>query len=68
LATKLAEIKRAQELDPLSLPIKLALGWFLSDAGQLDQSIEQFRRTLEMDPNIWYPHQGRNIDDEGVKR
>jgi lipoprotein NlpI len=54
-------------LDPLSLPINMTLGWLLSDAGQVDQSIEQFRRTLEMDPNIRYTNQGRDIDDEGVK-
>ncbi len=52
----LAEIRRAQELDPLSLPINMTLGWMLNDAGQVDQSIEQFRRTLEMDPNFIIAH------------
>src|SRR5712692_2017299 len=52
----LAQTRRAQELDPLSLPINMSLGWMLSDARQLDQSIEQFRKTLEMDPNFVLAH------------
>jgi serine/threonine protein kinase/tetratricopeptide (TPR) repeat protein len=52
----LAEIRRAQEMDPLSLPINMTLGWLLSDAGQVDQGIEQLRKTLEMDPNFMIAH------------
>src|SRR5260370_27216959 len=51
-----AEIRRAQEMDPLSLPINMALGWMLIYAHQVDQSIEQLRKTLEMDPNFMTAH------------
>src|SRR5437667_9538996 len=52
----LAEIRRAQELDPLSLPISMTLGWLLCDAGRTDEGIEQLRKTLEMDPAFVVAH------------
>ena len=52
----LAKIRRAQELDPLSLPINMTLGWVLLNARQYDQSAEQLRKTLEMDPNFLLAH------------
>ncbi|MFN2532888.1 MAG: protein kinase [Pyrinomonadaceae bacterium] len=52
----LAEIRRAHELDPLSLPINMTLGWMLNDANQLDAGIEQLRKTIEMDPNFVLAH------------
>jgi eukaryotic-like serine/threonine-protein kinase len=52
----LAQIRRAQELDPLSLPINMTLGWVLLNARQYDQSVEQLRKTLEMDPNFILAH------------
>jgi TolB-like protein/Tfp pilus assembly protein PilF len=52
----LAQIRRAQELDPLSLPINMTLGWILLTARQNDQSVEQLRKTLEMDPNFVLTH------------
>jgi TolB-like protein/predicted Zn-dependent protease len=52
----LAEIRRAQELDPLSLPINMTLGWLLCDAGQVDEGIEQLRKTIEMDPSFIIAH------------
>src|SRR5437660_1787762 len=39
----LAEIKRAQELDPLSLPINMTVGWLLCGANGTDEGIEQLR-------------------------
>jgi TolB-like protein/DNA-binding winged helix-turn-helix (wHTH) protein/Tfp pilus assembly protein PilF len=47
----LAEIKRAQELDPLSLIVNDVVGWIQYEARQYPQAIEQYRSTLEMDPN-----------------
>lgn len=47
----LREIKRAQELDPLSLPINTNYGWLYYLARRYDEAIEQYRRTLELDPN-----------------
>ncbi|MBI1803429.1 MAG: protein kinase [Ignavibacteria bacterium] len=48
----LSEIKKAQELDPLSLAINTGLGHVLYLSRHYDQAIEQYRRTLEMDPNF----------------
>lgn len=45
-------IKRAQDLDPLSLIINAALGRLLHFAGHYDQAIQQYRKTLELDPNF----------------
>jgi len=52
----LAEIRRAQELDPLSLPINMTLGWCLCDAHQMDEGIDQLRKTIEMDPGFLVAH------------
>jgi len=52
----LAEIRRAQELDPLSLPINMTLGWCLCDARQMDEGIDQLRKTIEMDPGFVVAH------------
>jgi TolB-like protein/Tfp pilus assembly protein PilF len=46
-----AEIKRAQELDPLSLIISDVVGWIYYEGRQYEQAIEQYRKTLEMDSN-----------------
>ena len=48
----LAELKRAQELDPLSLIINASLGEALDNLGRYDEAIEQLRETLELDPNF----------------
>ena len=49
----LAEIKRAQELDPLSLIINTDIGSTLFDSGDYDLAINQLRSTLELDPSFW---------------
>jgi TolB-like protein/Flp pilus assembly protein TadD len=43
------ELERAQQLDPLSLPINTDLGQSFFFAGQYDRAIEQSLKTLEMD-------------------
>jgi len=48
----LAEIRRAQELDPLSFIINTQLGWILVIARQPDAAIAQLRRTIEMAPRF----------------
>jgi TolB-like protein/DNA-binding winged helix-turn-helix (wHTH) protein len=48
----LAERKRAQELEPLSLIINAELGMAFYYARDYDQAIEQFQRTLELDQNF----------------
>ena len=52
----LAEVRRAQELDPLSLPINMTVGWLLCDAQRTDEGIDQLRKTLEMDPAFVVAH------------
>jgi len=46
----IAEMTRAQELDPLSLAINAQLGFLFYLARRYDQAIEQCQRTLEMEP------------------
>lgn len=50
------EIQRALQLDPLSLPINANVGHRLYLERQYDQAIEQFRKTLEMDPSFRLVH------------
>jgi tetratricopeptide (TPR) repeat protein len=52
----LAEIFRAQELDPLSLNIMADAGWFLFYARRTDESIAKLHEVLEMDPNFTLGH------------
>ena len=52
----IAEGKRAQELDPLSLIINADLGYDYIYARQYDKAIEQLRKTTEMDQSFYYAH------------
>jgi len=52
----LAEMKRAYELNPLSIRISTGLADMLAFAHahrQYDQAIEQFRKTIELEPAQW---------------
>ncbi len=51
------EVKRAQELDPLSLIINANLAWPLLYARHYDESLEQARKALELDPNFEPTHE-----------
>jgi len=48
----LAEMKRTESLDPLSLVINADLAELLALAHYYDESIEQSRKTIEMDPSF----------------
>jgi DNA-binding winged helix-turn-helix (wHTH) protein/TolB-like protein/Flp pilus assembly protein TadD len=50
----IAELKRAQELDPLSLVMNEDLGVAYYHARNFDQAIEQQHKTLELDPNYFF--------------
>jgi TolB-like protein/DNA-binding winged helix-turn-helix (wHTH) protein/lipopolysaccharide biosynthesis regulator YciM len=52
----LEQIKKARELDPLSISINSSLGWRLYLARQYDRSITQLRDTLELDPSYEWAH------------
>jgi tetratricopeptide (TPR) repeat protein len=48
----LVEIKKAQELDPFSIIINSTLAWVNYHARNYDFAIEQYKKTLEMDPRF----------------
>jgi TolB-like protein/Tfp pilus assembly protein PilF len=50
----IAEMKRAQELDPLSLIINANLGQAYIYAHRIDEAIAQLRKTVEMDGGFYY--------------
>jgi eukaryotic-like serine/threonine-protein kinase len=52
----LAEIKRGQQLDPLSLIINTVVGWILYFQRRLEVAIGQFKKAIELDPNFWVAH------------
>lgn len=69
----LAEIKKAEELDPLNIAIIGDTGNALLGAGKYDEAIAQFRKAREIDPNFtysanlgaWYVDKGKY--EEGIK-
>jgi tetratricopeptide (TPR) repeat protein len=69
-----AEARRALEVDPLSLPVNQMLGLVLRRAGRYDEAIEQYRRTLELDPgyamaveNIGQAYAGKGLAQQAVE-
>jgi TolB-like protein/Tfp pilus assembly protein PilF/DNA-binding winged helix-turn-helix (wHTH) protein len=52
----LAEMRKAQSLDPLSLVINADLAELLAIAHSYDESIQQSKRTIELDPNFGLAH------------
>ena len=52
----IAEARRAAELDPLSLPANMNLGWQYYWARNYDLAVEHLRKTLEMDRNFEQGH------------
>ena len=52
----IAEMRKAQNLDPLSLIINADLAEVLVLAHSYDESIQQSRKTIEMDPNFALAH------------
>ena len=47
----LAETRRAQQLDPLSIATRITVGWTFYYARRYDQAIEQCGKILELEPN-----------------
>jgi TolB-like protein/tRNA A-37 threonylcarbamoyl transferase component Bud32/Tfp pilus assembly protein PilF len=52
----LAEIRRAQELDPLSSAINVELAWLLFISRQNEQAIEQCRKMIDVEPRLALAH------------
>jgi eukaryotic-like serine/threonine-protein kinase len=47
-----AEIKRAQQLDPLAVPVTRAVGWVLYFAGRYPDAAEELGKALAMNPDF----------------
>ncbi len=54
----ISEIRRAEELDPLSVIIVASSGWIHIHARRYDQAIAEFRKALELDPLCAPAHSG----------
>ena len=52
----IAEISKAEQLDPLSLIILTNFGTVLYWARQYDRALEQYRKTLSLSPDFWTAH------------
>jgi tetratricopeptide (TPR) repeat protein len=64
----LAEVRKAEQLDPLSAEVSDIAGWMLYAARRNDEAVIQLRKCLEIDPSYWpayyniaqvYEQQGR---------
>ena len=55
------EIKRAEELDPLSLVIINNLAEVYIDKGDLNSASRECQRMIDLDPNFWAAHQTLGI-------
>jgi serine/threonine-protein kinase len=56
LEESIQEMKRALELEPVSLVMNTFMGATFYYAGRYDEAIDQCRRTVEMDPNFAVAH------------
>ena len=52
----ISEIRKAQELDPVSLVKLTGVAQILLLSRRYDEAIEQCRKALEMDPNLGFAH------------
>ncbi|NIR50577.1 MAG: protein kinase [Phycisphaerae bacterium] len=52
----MAEIKLALELEPLSAPVNAAAAYFFYSMRLYDETIEQCRKTLELQPSFYAAH------------
>jgi serine/threonine-protein kinase len=69
----LAAIKRAQQLDPLSVPVNRAVGWVVYYSRRYDQAIEELRKALGMDPDflgarlvLWWALVAQGTHEEAI--
>jgi eukaryotic-like serine/threonine-protein kinase len=52
----LAELQRAQDLDPLSDTVDVVYGLNFEFSDQFDRAIEYSRKMIQADPNFWFGH------------
>ena len=62
------EVKKAQELEPLSLRVNSIVVGTLYRARQYDRAIEECKKTIEMDPSFIRAHRqlGMNYEQKGM--
>jgi TolB-like protein/Tfp pilus assembly protein PilF len=61
LEQSIHEAQRALTLDPLSIPIHNILGEMYMFNRDWERAIAQFQNTIEMDSNVWIPHENLGI-------
>jgi tetratricopeptide (TPR) repeat protein len=61
-------MKKALELDPLSLIINTAAGWVYMYSGQEEKAVKQVERILDMDPSFDFAHLISALVNERHKR
>jgi len=64
----LAEMKRAQALDPRSLIINMGVGWGFYQARRYDEAIQQYRSVVDMDPSFYLTHCTLGMAYEGKQQ
>lgn len=52
----LSKLKRAQQLEPLSLVVRVHLGWAYFYQNQYDRAIEEYQQALHLDSNFPWAH------------
>jgi len=69
----LVSIRRAQQLDPLAVPVNRAAGWVLYFARRYDQAVEELKKALAMDPEflgarlvLWWTWVAKGSCDEAI--
>jgi serine/threonine-protein kinase len=69
----LLEAKRAQQLDPLAVPVNRTVGWVLYFARRYDEAIEELRKTLAMNPEflgarlvLWWCYIAKGAYDQAL--
>jgi serine/threonine protein kinase len=69
----LLEAKRAQQLDPLAVPVNRTVGWVLYFARRYDESIEELRKTLAMNAEflgarlvLWWAYIAKGAHDQAL--
>jgi len=69
----IAEIRKAQQLDPLSVPVTRAVGWVLYFGRRYDEAIEELRKALAMNPEflgarlvLWWSQVAKGAYEEAI--
>ncbi len=69
----LASAKRAQQLDPLSVPVNRAVGWILYFGQRYDEAIDELRKALAMNPEflgarlvLWWAYVAKGAHEQAI--